>query len=157
MLHRATLGSFERFIGILSILIGAVMGLVGSLLKFLVTVIEEEVREGILMEYLNYVYFLFPLFGIAIVIFYIQYFVAQKRLTQSVPFVLYSIGKRKAFIKSVHMYGHLIASSLTVGLGGSAGLEGPSVVTGSAIGSNISQLFHLSHKRKVLFFGSFRN
>ncbi len=145
--------SDKRFIGILSILIGAVMGLVGSLLKFLVTVIEEEVREGILMEYLNYVYFLFPLFGIAIVIFYIQYFVAQKRLSQSVPFVLYSIGKRKAFIKSAHMYGHLIASSLTVGLGGSAGLEGPSVVTGSAIGSNISQLFHLSHKRKVLLLG----
>ena len=67
--------SDKRFIGILSILIGAVMGLVGSLLKFLVTIIEEEVREGILMEYLNYVYFLFPLFGIAIVIFYIQYFV----------------------------------------------------------------------------------
>ncbi len=129
------------------------MGLVGSLLKFVITLIEEEVREGILMKHVNFIYFLFPLLGIAFVILYIRNFVAQKRLSQSVPFVLYSIGKRKGFIRSVHMYGHLIASSLTVGLGGSVGLEGPSVVTGSAIGSNISQLFHLNHKRKVLLLG----
>lgn len=129
------------------------MGLVGSLLKLIVNILEEEVREGILMEHLNFVYFLFPLIGIALVVIYIRYFVAQRRLSQSVPFVLYSIGKRKGFIKSVHMYGHLIASSITVGLGGSVGLEGPSVVTGSAIGSNISELFHLNHKRKVLLLG----
>lgn len=128
------------------------MGLVGSLLKFLITVIEEEVRDGILKD-LELVYFFFPLLGIAIAVLYIRNFVAQKRLSQSVPFVLYSIGKRKGFIRSVHMYGHLIASALTVGLGGSVGLEGPSVVTGSAIGSNISQLFHLNHKRKVLLLG----
>ena len=129
------------------------MGLVGSLLKFLITVIEEEVREGILMKHLKLLYFFFPLLGIALVILFIRHFVANKRLSQSVPFVLYSIGKRKGFIKTVHMYGHLIASSITVGLGGSVGLEGPSVVTGSAIGSNISQLFHLNHKRKILLLG----
>lgn len=144
--------SDKRFLIILSILIGALMGLVGSLLKFLITVIEEEVRDGILKD-LELVYFFFPLLGIAIAVLYIRNFVAQKRLSQSVPFVLYSIGKRKGFIRSVHMYGHLIASALTVGLGGSVGLEGPSVVTGSAIGSNISQLFHLNHKRKVLLLG----
>lgn len=145
--------SDKRFLIILSILIGILMGLVGSFLKFLITVIEDEVREGILMKHLNWLYFFFPLLGIALVIIYIRNFVAQKRLSQSVPFVLYSIGKRKGFIKSVHMYGHLIASSITVGLGGSVGLEGPSVVTGSAIGSNISQLFHLNHKRKILLLG----
>ena len=145
--------SDKRFLIILSILIGVVMGLVGSLLKFLITVIEEEVREGILMKHLNFIYFFFPLIGIALVIIYIRNFVAKKRLSQSVPFVLYSIGKRKGFIQSVHMYGHLIASSITVGLGGSVGLEGPSVVTGSAIGSNISELFHLNHRRKVLLLG----
>lgn len=145
--------SDKRFLIILSILIGAVMGLVGSLLKFTITFLEEYVREGILMEHLNFVYFLFPLLGISLVVVFVQYFVKQKRLSQSVPFVLYSIGKRKGFIRSVHMYGHLIGSSLTVALGGSVGLEGPSVVTGSAIGSNISQLFHLNQKRKVLLLG----
>lgn len=145
--------SDKRFLIILSILIGILMGLVGSLLKFLITVIEEEVREGILMKHLKLLYFFFPLLGIALVIIFIRNFVAQKRLSQSIPFVLYSIGKRKGFIKTVHTYGHLIASSITVGLGGSVGLEGPSVVTGSAIGSNISQLFHLNHKRKILLLG----
>ena len=105
------------------------------------------------MKHLKLLYFFFPLLGIALVIIFIRNFVAQKRLSQSIPFVLYSIGKRKGFIKTVHTYGHLIASSITVGLGGSVGLEGPSVVTGSAIGSNISQLFHLNHKRKILLLG----
>ena len=145
--------SDKRFLIILSVLIGVLMGLVGSLLKFLIRLIEHEVREGLLMKHLKLLYFFFPLLGIALVIIFIRYFVAQKRLSQSVPFVLYSIGKRKGFIRTVHMYGHLIASSITVGLGGSVGLEGPSVVTGSAIGSNISQLFHLNHKRKILLLG----
>ena len=52
--------SDKRFLIILSILIGILMGLVGSLLKFLITIIEEEVREGILMKHLNWLYFFFP-------------------------------------------------------------------------------------------------
>ena len=51
------------------------------------------------------------------------------------------------------MYGHVFTSVFTVGFGGSVGLEGPSVATGSAIGSNIGQLFHLNNKRKSLLIG----
>lgn len=145
--------SDKRFLVILSVVIGVVMGIVASILKFLINLIEEGVREGFLEKYQNFVYFLFPLIGIALVLLYIKYFTKQNRLTQGVAFVLYSIGKRKGNIKPVHTYGHVIASSLTVGFGGSVGLEGPSVVTGSAIGSGISQIFHLNPKRKNLLLG----
>jgi len=144
--------SDKRFLAILSIIIGGVVGVVASLLKFLINFIEEGVREGILADYKNFVYFIFPMVGIALVILFIKYFAAG-RLTQGVPFVLYSIGKRKGFIKTIHTYGHVIASSLTVGFGGSVGLEGPSIVTGSALGSGISQIFHLNPKRKILLLG----
>lgn len=144
--------SDKRFLAILSVFIGGVVGLVASLLKFLINFIEEGVREGILEDYQNFVYFIFPMFGIALVVLFVKYF-ADGRLTQGVPFVVYSIGKRKGFIKTLHTYGHVIASSLTVGFGGSVGLEGPSVVTGSALGSGISQIFHLNPKRKILLLG----
>lgn len=144
--------SDKRFLAILSIIIGGVVGVVASLLKFLINIIEEVVREGLLEDYKNFIYFIFPMVGISLVILFIKYF-ANGRLTQGVPFVLYSIGKRKGFIKTIHTYGHVIASSLTVGFGGSVGLEGPSVVTGSALGSGISQIFHLNPKRKILLLG----
>ena len=144
--------SDKRFLAILSVFIGCVVGLVASLLKFMINFIEEGVREGILEDYQNFVYFIFPMIGIALVILFVKYF-ADGRLTQGVPFLLYSIGKRKGFIKTIHTYGHVIASSLTVGFGGSVGLEGPSVVTGSALGSGISQIFHLNPKRKILLLG----
>lgn len=144
--------SDKRFLAILSVVIGAIMGLVASLLKFLINFIEEGIREGMFEEYQNFMYFLFPMVGIALVIIFVKYF-SSGRLTQGVPFVLYSIGKRKGSIKSNHTYGHVVASSLTVGFGGSVGLEGPSVVTGAAIGSGISQIFHLNPKRKILLLG----
>jgi hypothetical protein len=48
------------------------------------------------------------------------------------------------------MYAHIITSSLTVGLGGSAGLESPIVVTGAAFGSNYAQKYKLSYKDRTL-------
>ena len=99
--------SDKRFLAILSVFIGGVVGLVASLLKFLINFIEEGVREGILEDYQNFVYFIFPMFGIALVVLFVKYF-ADGRLTQGVPFVVYSIGKRKGFIKTLHTYLSLI-------------------------------------------------
>ncbi len=42
---------------------------------------------------------------------------------------------------------------LTVGLGGSAGLESPIVVTGAAFGSNYAQKYKLSYKDRTLLIG----
>jgi len=51
------------------------------------------------------------------------------------------------------MYAQIITSSLTVGLGGSAGLESPIVITGAAFGSNYAQRFKLSYKDRTLLIG----
>lgn len=51
------------------------------------------------------------------------------------------------------MFASVIASALTVGFGGSVGLEGPTVATNSAIGSNIARLFKLDYKTTTLLLG----
>ena len=48
------------------------------------------------------------------------------------------------------MYSHVVTSGLTIGLGGSAGLEAPIVITGSAIGSNIGKMLQLGYKERTL-------
>jgi CIC family chloride channel protein len=48
------------------------------------------------------------------------------------------------------MYSHIITSALTVGFGGSAGLESPIVSTGSAIGSNFSKRYKLNYKDRTM-------
>ena len=52
------------------------------------------------------------------------------------------------------MYSHVLTSAITVGLGGSAGLESPMVTTGSSIGANFARTYHLLYKDRVLLLAS---
>jgi chloride channel protein, CIC family len=56
-------------------------------------------------------------------------------------------------MKPHNMFSSIIGSAFTVGFGGSVGLEGPTVVTGAAIGSNIGRLLHLNYKKIILLIG----
>ena len=51
------------------------------------------------------------------------------------------------------MWSTIIASALTVGFGGSVGLEGPSVSTGASIGSNLARWLKLEYKQVVMLIG----
>ncbi len=70
-----------------------------------------------------------------------------------IPDVLFIISKKQSLIPRVKMYSRLLTSALTVGFGGSVGLEAPMVVTGSAIGSNTGLLMHLNAKKRTLLIG----
>jgi CIC family chloride channel protein len=64
--------------------------------------------------------------------------------------ILYAVAKKGGIVPKKQMYAQIITSSLTVGLGGSAGLESPIVITGAAFGSNFAQKYHLSQKDRIL-------
>src|SRR6476620_133184 len=64
--------------------------------------------------------------------------------------ILYAVAKKGGIIPKKQMYAQIITSSLTVGLGGSAGLESPIVITGAAFGSNFAQKYRLSQKDRIL-------
>ncbi len=142
----------RRFTVILSIVIGIVVGIVSSFLRRAVTTIEHLLHDGSFGEYHGLLYFVFPLIGIFSVVLFVK-FVAKNHLPKSVAYVIFNIGNRSGIIKPIHSFAHVITSAVTVAFGGSVGLEGPAVLTGSAIGSNFSQLFHLSKKKRLLLIG----
>ena len=97
----------------------------------------------------NYFYLAFPMLGIIITIIFVTRFVKDD-LSHGVSKALGAISKENGKLKSHNMYSSMLASSITVGFGGSVGLEAPMVLTGSAIGSNLARYFKMSPKNTVL-------
>lgn len=91
------------------------------------------------------------MFGILLVILFVK-FILKRPIGHGVPNVLYGI-KNNGYIRPHNVYSSIIASALTVGFGGSVGLEGPTVSTGAAIGSNVGRLLRLNYKQTVLLLG----
>jgi CIC family chloride channel protein len=67
--------------------------------------------------------------------------------------LLLIISKKGSRVEPEKMHSHIVSAALTVGFGGSVGLESPIVTTGAAIGSNLGQLFHLGYKKRTLLIG----
>ena len=129
--------SQRQFIYILSILIGFLSGVGAVVLKNL-THFFQHLLEGNLVRYYHQAfYFVFPIIGLAIVYFIIKY-VIRNKVSHGIPSTLFAISKRKGIMEKYKMYASVITAPITVGFGGSVGLEGPTVATGAAISSNIA-------------------
>jgi CIC family chloride channel protein len=89
------------------------------------------------------------LVGITLAILYIKIFVKDDFFKGSAN-IVYAIAKKSSILPKSHMYAHVISSGLTVGFGGSTGLESPLVSTGSAIGANFGKTYHLSYKDRTM-------
>lgn len=137
---------------ILSLVIGVVCGFAAQLLKFLIHAISGFLTSNLSLTNANYLYLVYPMAGILIVTLFIQ-FVVKDNISHGVTRVLYAISRRKSRLKKRNMYASLVASSVTIGFGGSVGAEGPIVFTGAAIGSNIGQAFRLSPRLLMVLVG----
>ncbi|MBN1925928.1 MAG: chloride channel protein [Prolixibacteraceae bacterium] len=141
--------STKTFVVLLSIVIGIISGFVAVVIKNLVKLIHNFV-EGFFNEGMhNYLYFIYPLIGITLAVLFIR-FVLRKPVRHGVPNVLYGISKRKGYLSRHNLYSSVVTSALTVGFGGSVGLEGPTVTTGAAYGSQLSRFFRLEYKYTML-------
>jgi CIC family chloride channel protein len=132
----------------LSIGTGLVSGLAAVSLKNFAHRVKEFVVAERLEDVYQVYYFLFPLVGILAVVF-LRRFLAW-RVGEGIPMALESIAKYGGIVPRSRMYTSFVASGLTVGFGGSVGLEGPAVGTGSAIGSNLGRWFRLDFKQRIL-------
>ncbi len=142
--------SRKNYLLLACILIGVVAGLAAVLMKSMVHWVEEQVQQGLSTGQTNYFWlFITPIIGIVLSVLYEQRFLGG-RLKKGVTKILYAITRRKGELDRRDMYGHLVTSALTVGMGGSAGLEAPIVLTGSAIGSNIATELQLGYKEKTI-------
>lgn len=139
----------KQFVYLLSIVIGFITGLVSVFLKNSTHFIQEQVQEGYFTKYFNPYYFVFPVIGIVITVL-IKKYVIREPVKEPIPSTLFAISRKNGFIKLKSIYSYMLTSMVTVGFGGSVGLEGPSVGTGSAIGANIGRMVHLNYKSRLL-------
>ena len=145
--------SNKHFISIASAVIGLLTGLVAVTIKNLTHFIQE-LLEGEFIREINHVfYFIFPIIGLFLVLLSIKYIV-KKDVEPGIPSTLYAISKLKGLMPRRMMWASLLTAPLTVGFGGSVGLEGPTVATGASIGSNFSRLFHLNQTTRTLLIGA---
>ena len=144
--------SERQFIYILSILVGLLAGLGTVLLKNITYFIQELLEGKFIKEIHHSLYFIFPIIGLFIVHFLIKYIIKRK-VHHGIPSTLFSISKRNGIIERYKIYASLITAPITVGFGGSVGLQGPAVSTGAALGSNVAQFFHMNTKTRMLLIG----
>lgn len=143
--HRQQMYLFSLFIGIIS-------GLAAVLLKNAVHFTHQFViSQGGLFQ-INFLYLATPMVGILLTILYVKFFVKDE-MGHGITKILYSISKRGGFLRPHNSYSSIIASTLTVGFGGSVGLESPIVVTGSSMGSNLGRLFGMNYKSITTLIG----
>ena len=93
-----------------------------------------------------------PVIGIMLTVFVVNRFLGGS-IEKGTSQILYAVAKKASIIPKKQMYAQIATSSLTVGLGGSAGLESPIVITGAAFGSNYAQKYKLSYKDRTLLIG----
>ncbi len=140
----------KQFLIFASILVGVSAGLAAVTLKLFVFFIKHYLVENYFLKLnFKYVYLILPLIGIGITVLIIKYFF-KNQINKGTTFILFAIAKKSSFLPFHQMYSHIITSGLTVGFGGSAGLESPIVSTGSAIGSNFAKTYKLSYKDRTL-------
>ena len=142
----------KQFIYILSVVIGIVMGFVAFIIKGSVHFIQGILTEGFNRNFHNYLYFLYPAIGISATVLFTKYVIKQ-HVGHGIPSVLYAISKTWGHIKRHNLFSSIVSSALTVGFGGSVGLEGPTVATGAAFGSNLGRVLKLEYKQILLLLG----
>lgn len=142
----------KNFIYLLSLIIGLMSGLAALTLKTLIHFVEIEVTKLISVDSLSYWYLIYPMVGIFLTVLYVK-FVVKDNIGHGVAKILFSISRKNSQLKPHNTYSSMIASSLTIGLGGSVGAEAPIVLTGASIGSNLARFFKLNSKYVTLMVG----
>ena len=142
----------KTFVLFLALFVGIAGGFAAQLLKFLIHLIATWLTSHFSTTNANYLYLVYPVVGILLTVLFVKY-VVKDNISHGVTKVLYAISRNKSRLKRKNMYASLVASSITIGFGGSVGAEGPIVYTGAAIGSNVGQAFRLSPKVLMLLVG----
>lgn len=142
----------RHFLLFVCFIVGILTAVAAYFLKTAINFFHIFLTENFSQENLNYSYLLFPIVGILIAGIYVKYIVKDD-ISHGVTKILFAISQRKSRIKPHNMHSSLVASSITIGFGGSVGAEAPIVLTGSAIGSNLGRYFKLEQQSLMILVG----
>ncbi|MEG1979471.1 MAG: chloride channel protein, partial [Victivallaceae bacterium] len=163
-LHKASLYFQRRFgekqmIIFLAILIGVVISLLSAGLHWLVgecETISKQLSGGIPKDLSDYkgalIFLVLPFIGL-FASFITQKFLGGKGYYRSLSPLILSLNLKKNKLKIYDMFSHMISSGLSVGFGGSAGLEAPSVIMGAAVGTNAGGCFAIDRRKRNVLVG----
>lgn len=141
--------SDKAMVLVLSVLIGVLGAAAAIIIKNLLHFTTRLLSQAFSVTDINYLYLIFPPIGILLTLLFVRR-VVRDNLSHGVSIVLKSICKSDGKLRLHNVYSSMVASAITVGFGGSVGLEAPIVLTGSAIGSNVARFFHLNTRQTTL-------
>ena len=142
----------KQFILVLSFLVGIFTAITALILKVLIHWIQNFLTNNFNTTEANYLYLVYPVVGIFLAGLFVRR-VVKDDISHGVTKILYAISRRQGRIKRHNTWSSVIASSTTIGFGGSVGAEAPIVLTGSAIGSNLGSVFKMEHRTLMLLVG----
>lgn len=131
-----------------SILVGFTAGTSAVILKIAVFDLHKLFHLLAKVYSLNYLFIILPVIGILLTILFTKYFLSNFR--KGTGQILHAIAKKSSLVQRQTTYSQLLTSAITVGLGGSAGLEAPIVISGAAIGSNIGRVNRMDYNERTL-------
>lgn len=137
---------------ILSFAIGFFASVAAFVLHWIIKQIQMLLTTGFTSTSYNWLYLLFPIVGIYLTSLFIKH-VVKDNISHGITRVLYAISSKNSHLKRHNCWSSVIASAITIGFGGSVGAEAPIVLTGSAIGSNLGQLFKLDKRSLMVLVG----
>ena len=140
------------FILILSLLVGFFAAVAAFSLHWIINQIVMLLTSSFEKTTANWLYLVYPVVGIYLTSLFVRYIV-KDNISHGITRILYAISSNKSRLKSHNCWSSVIASAITIGFGGSVGAEAPIVLTGSAIGSNLGQMFHLDRKTLMTLVG----
>ena len=149
---RVTHVSDKMFLLILAFLVGLLSAVAAYTLHGIINLIVALLTSQFERTSANWLYLVYPVIGIYLTSLFVRYIVRDE-ISHGITRILYAISSNKSRLKSHNTWSSVIASAITIGFGGSVGAEAPIVLTGSAIGSNLGQFFHLDRKTLMTLVG----
>lgn len=137
---------------ILALLVGFFAAVAAFVLHWIINQIVTLLTSSFEQSRANWLYLVYPVVGIYLTSLFVRY-VVKDNISHGITRILYAISSNRSRLKSHNCWSSVIASAITIGFGGSVGAEAPIVLTGSAIGSNLGQLFHLDRKMLMTLVG----
>jgi CIC family chloride channel protein len=148
--YRRTKISNRNFLVIAALIVGILAGLAAALLKTVTHHIEDFLQFGFHWQYKYYLFLVFPFIGILLSVMYVRKFIRRGKFETGLTPVLYTISRKSSRIEPHNIYSQIITAALTVGFGGSTGLEAPIVTSGAGIGSVIGRFLGLSYRETTM-------
>ena len=140
------------FLLILAFIVGQLAAVAAFILHWIINQIVLLLTSQFDRTGANWLYLVYPVVGIYLTSLFVRYIV-KDNISHGITRILYAISSNKSRLKSHNCWSSVIASAITIGFGGSVGAEAPIVLTGSAIGSNLGQLFHLDRRMLMTLVG----